>query len=265
LLIVYYPQHLPDARRTAEIWRKYCRSIGMGDIHICAALTHGNEDYLNFGFDSGVEFPPHNLRLANINFRLGFYDAFCGNVMEYATIAQSYLERTYTAPRVFKTVFPSWDNTARVKDRALIVLNGVPENYEYWLSSTIDLTLRSGGDVKDDKIVFINAWNEWAEGCHLEPDRWFGHGFLQATLNAKSGMRRFATFPDTHLPQAADESHHRTFWIDLIDLFDYHVKLRFGNLKLAVNRRPWLRSLLLPLVRKVRTLRARRTVGGSGG
>ncbi|HAS50558.1 MAG TPA: hypothetical protein DCS21_01910, partial [Gammaproteobacteria bacterium] len=110
----------------------------------------------------------------------------------------------------------------------------------------------------------INAWNEWAEGCHLEPDRWFGHGFLQATLNAKSGMRRFATFPDTHLPQAADESHHRTFWIDLIDLFDYHVKLRFGNLKLAVNRHPWLRSLFLPLVRKVRALRARRTVGGSG-
>jgi lipopolysaccharide biosynthesis protein len=260
-LIVYYPQHLPDPRRTAEIWRGYCRSIGMGDIHICAALTHGNEDYLNFGFDSGVEFPPHNLRLANINLRLGFYDAFRGNVMEYATIAQSYLERTYTAPRVFKTVFPSWDNTARVKDRALIVLNGVPENYEYWLSATIDLTLRSGGD---DKIIFINAWNEWAEGCHLEPDRWFGHGFLQATLNAKSGMRRFATFSDTSLPQAADESHHRTFWIDLVDLFDYHAKLRFGNLKLAVNRRPWLRSLLLPLVRKVRTLRARRPVGGSG-
>jgi hypothetical protein len=158
-------------------------------------------------------------------------------------------------------VFPSWDNTARVKERALIVLNGVPENYEYWLSSTIDLTLRSGGD---DKIVFINAWNEWAEGCHLEPDRWFGHGFLQATFNAKSGMRRFATFSDTSLPQAADESHHRTFWIDLVDLFDYHAKLRFGNLKLTVNRRPWLRSLLLPLVRKVRTLRARRPVGGSG-
>jgi lipopolysaccharide biosynthesis protein len=232
----------------------------LGEIHLGAALTHGSEEYLGFGFDSGVEFPPHNLlRLGNINREHGFYEAFLGNVMQYATVAQSYLERTYDAPRVFKTVFPSWDNTARVKERALIVLNGVPENYEYWLSATIDLTLRSG---EDDKIVFINAWNEWAEGCHLEPDRWFGHGFLQATLNAKSGMRRFATFPDTSLPQAADKSHHRTFWIDLVDLFDYHAKLRFGNLKLVVNRRPWLRSLLLPLVRKLRTLRARRAVGG---
>ena len=247
-LIVYQPQHLPDARKTVEIWREYCRLIGLGEIHVCAALTHGNEDYVAFGFDSGVEFPPHNLRVANFNNQLNFYNQFRGTVMQYAAIAQSYLYRTYSAARVFKTVFPSWDNTARTKERALVVINGVPDNYECWLASTIDLVEQSG---RNNELIFINAWNEWAEGCHLEPDRWFGHGFLQATLNAKNGLRRFSTFPECSLPHK-DEASHRTFWKDIGSTVTYHAGLKLGNLKLAVNRRPWLRRVVLPVVRVAR-------------
>jgi len=250
-LIIYRPQHLPDARNTVQIWREYCRSIGLGDIHVCAALTHGNEDYAKFEFDSAVEFPPHNLReVMNINGSIKFFEPFQGSVMQYAAIAQSYLGRTYLNERVFKTVFPSWDNTARTGNRAVVVQNGVPENYEYWLSSTIDKVLQSGDG---DQLVFINAWNEWAEGCHLEPDRWFGHGFLQATRNAKNGLRRFATFPKIDLPHT-NEIYHRTFWKDMADVVHYHVWIKIGNLKLAVNRRQWMRCILLPLIRVVRRI-----------
>lgn len=243
-LVVYRPQHLPDAKKTLNVWREYCKSIGLGEIHICAALVHGNEDYKQYGFDSGVEFPPHNLRSENINDQIKFYDAFKGNVLDYSTIAESYIKRLYKDSKVFKTVFPSWDNTARTKERALIVLNGHPENYEYWLSSTIDLAKKH----KDgEQLVFINAWNEWAEGCHLEPDRWFGHGFLEATLNAKKGIRRFATFTQIGLPNNESLAH-RTFLKDLVSVFFYHSNLKFGNIKRAIHRRPVLYKALFPII-----------------
>ena len=247
-LIVYRPQHLPDARKTAAVWRQYCRDMGIGEIHICAALSHGSEDYRQFGFDSGVEFPPHNLRTGNINNNISFLGQFRGNVMQYADIARSYLDRDYAGARIFKTVFPSWDNTARTGERALIVQNGTPDNYEHWLSATIDRINRNSTDTP---MLFINAWNEWAEGCHLEPDRRFGHGFLQATLNAKNGVRRFVDFPDVALPDA-ELAAHKALWKDLRDVFGYHAALRLGRLKLQINRVPRLRAVLVRLVRLVR-------------
>jgi hypothetical protein len=58
LLIVYRPQHLPDARRSAQIWRDYCQSVGIPKLQVYCAFTHGNWKYEQFGFDGGVEFPP---------------------------------------------------------------------------------------------------------------------------------------------------------------------------------------------------------------
>jgi hypothetical protein len=250
LLIVYRAQELPDAQRSAGVWRDYCRAAGIGEIHLCAALTHGNLDYRQFGFDSGVEFPPHNLAVTNVNQQLSFHGPFQGNVMQYAEVARSFLSRSYAGEHVFKTVFPSWDNTARTANRATLALNGTPENYEYWLSEAIDLTRRTA---KGEPLVFINAWNEWAEGCHLEPDRRYGRAFLEATRNAKRGLRRFQDFTHTGVP-ADGTAAPRRFWPEFSELLRYHLSLRFGNLKLAINRHPWLRNALLPLVRGVRKL-----------
>jgi hypothetical protein len=246
---VYRPPHIPDVRKSIGIWRDYCRAIGVGEIHIGGALTHQNEEYAEFGFDSGVQFPPHNLYSGNINHQVKFFNTFHGNLMQYEAIARAYLERTYAAPRVFRTVFPSWDNTARTKDRSLVVLNGTPDNYEHWLGAAIDLCSN-----EKDELVFINAWNEWAEGCHLEPDRWHGHKFLHATRNAKMGLRRFATFPDVGLPETAQ----REFWREISAVVSDHLPLQIERLRVAVNQIPWLRFMLLPFVRAMRALLAQR-------
>lgn len=240
-LIVYRPQHLPDAKRTAQVWRDYCRSVGIGEIHICAALTHGNMDYSQFGFDSGVEFPPHNLTCENIAGQVRFHEPFRGYVAQYAAIARSYMARQYNPSNVFNSIFPSWDNTPRTGNRGVIVLNGTPENYEYWLSETIRKTLENFP--RQERFVFINAWNEWAEGCHLEPDRKFKRRFLEATLRAKNGDSRLTAFQD-EITRSSDDVSRRLFLCDVREVFAYHLSILFGQILVVLKKFPRLRAFL---------------------
>ena len=239
--IVYRPQNLPHPKRTAKIWREYCKSIGIEKIHICAALTHGNEDYAQFGFDSGVEFPPHNLQVDNISDKILFHNRFKGNVVVFNDVAQSYLDRSYANQNIFKSVFPCWDNTARTNDRALIILNSTPGNYEYWLKGAISKT--SENFPNQERFVFINAWNEWAEGCHLEPDRKYQRQFLDATLRVRTGHSNIKAFKDILLSVLSVEQK-RTLAGDLYNLLDYHRALYYGRLRLWVKRHPRIRNLI---------------------
>lgn len=240
-LIVYRPQHLPDARKTAAIWRDYCRSVGIGEIHLCAALTHGNEDYAQFGFDSGVEFPPHNLKCRNVADQISFYEPFRGYVVKYQAIAQAYLERKYPHCNVFRGVFPSWDNTPRTGNRGVIVLDGTPANYEYWLAESMRKTLEDFPS--QERFVFINAWNEWAEGCHLEPDRKFQHQFLEATLRAKNELSRLQGFSGATLPSFGD-GQKRTLLRDLRWVITYHSSALVGQLAAWLKRFPRIRKFV---------------------
>lgn len=247
-LIVYRPQHLPDARKTATVWKDYCRSVGIGDIHICAALTHGNEDYTQFGFDSGVEFPPHNLKCQNISSTIPFAEPFKGNVFEYHLAAQKYLSKEYHQRNVFKCVFPSWDNTPRTGDRGVIALNSTPDNYEYWLSATLKKTIEEYPG--EERLVFINAWNEWAEGCHLEPDRKFQRQYLEATLRAKDGQSALREF--TNALVSDDSRPTRTFFGDIYLVVRYHYSILFGRLVAGLKKFPRLRRFVRWLVNGVR-------------
>jgi hypothetical protein len=123
--------------------------------------------------------------------------------VEYSEFAQHYLDRTYRQPNIFRTVTPSWDQTPRVGSRAFLALNGTPANYEYWLAETLRKTAQEFPG--EERFVFVNAWNEWAEGCHLEPDRRFQRQFLEATLRAMSGQSAKSGFEDKGLPKAEAE------------------------------------------------------------
>jgi lipopolysaccharide biosynthesis protein len=247
ILIVYRPQHLRDAKTTVRIWRDYCHAIGIGEIHLCAALTHGNTDYAQFGFDSGVEFPPHNLTVGSHDDGVAFYKPFQGHTFLFHEIADAYLNKNYQSANVFRCVFPSWDNTARTENRALIVLNGTPKNYEYWLSEAIR---RTTGDFPGEKrLVFINAWNEWAEGCHLEPDRKHALGFLEATRRAISGQSRLTSFLDVTMPDD-NASKHPSFLLDLAILVKHHLYRYKRSVHLLLDRMPRARRAIRHLLHR---------------
>ena len=255
LLIVYRPQQIPDPKKTIQSWRAYCHQVGLGQIHVAAALTHGNKDYLKYGCDSGVEFPPHNTAARDTAETLPFYGPFHGQVIRYEDIAEEYLERDYKDGVVFRTVFPAWDNTARVGSRSLIVSNSSPDNYEHWLSSVLD-GAADRSDVSGD-IVFVNAWNEWAEGCHLEPDSRDKLGYLEATLRAKRGLTRSKGFASYAGPRLA-KTEQRSLRRDLGSLLAYHAASARRSLFASIRARPWLKKLFRPAYIFARNMRRER-------
>jgi GT2 family glycosyltransferase/SAM-dependent methyltransferase len=186
LILVYRVSIFPDFKATAKIWREICKKKGVGDIYIVLVesmeLVHKNTHPSIYGCDASVEFPPHELaHQIDIPGEILNND-FSGAVGDYRTIALRYATRDFPRYKRFKGVMPGWDNTARMQDKSFIFHNATPGAFQAWLTETIYQTkLQHYGD---ERLIFINAWNEWAEGAYLEPDQRFGHSYLQAVSNA---------------------------------------------------------------------------------
>ncbi len=75
-----------------------------------------------------------------------------------------------------------WDNTPRLPANGHVFVNAHPANYQRWLTAVVAQTVQR--NLPGERLVFINAWNEWAEGSHLEPDEAYGHAYLEATRRA---------------------------------------------------------------------------------
>lgn len=183
LLIVYRPSLIPNVNRMVEVWREYCRDIGIGEIYL--VLTHSFDviDPETIGFDAAVEFSPNNMPLKGVKRKVDFINPeFSGNIYDYESAIE--LARKYTSPTYtkFRCVCPSWDNEARKTGKGTVLDGAKPSLYRKWLDVVNEETIKNN-DV-DKRLVFINAWNEWAEGAYLEPDKKFGYAYLDATRNA---------------------------------------------------------------------------------
>jgi lipopolysaccharide biosynthesis protein len=183
LIVVYRVGLLPHPQRSASIWREVCRREGIGELYICAAKTYETAHPAQYGFDAIVEFPPHGLRTPTINARLEITNPdFDGQIIDYREFVVDCLARPEWPYVAHPTVMPGWDNTPRRRDNALTFFNASPEIYELWLREVVLRTIERRRPT--EQLVFINAWNEWAEGAHLEPDRRYGHQYLRATQRA---------------------------------------------------------------------------------
>jgi hypothetical protein len=116
---------------------------------------------------------------------------FTGELYDYQDMAINAVTESLPDFKMFLGAMPSWDNTARRGSSAHAFINSNPDLYEFWLRGAIEKTKqRHSGD---EQIVFINAWNEWAEGAHLEPDQKYGHSHLLATRKALKGTHSWRT------------------------------------------------------------------------
>lgn len=179
LLLVYKPVLIPELARTVERWRAQAARSGERAPYLVACETTDSRQPLDAGFDATVEFPPHRHRAVWMNAQIAGLDpGFRGIVTSYrAQVIQSLTRRTGGARRL-RCVFPSWDNTARRGRDATVFAGSSPELFGHWVEAMVrDTRRRLSGD---ERLLFVNAWNEWAEGCCLEPDARYGTRYLEA-------------------------------------------------------------------------------------
>jgi hypothetical protein len=199
---VYRTTELPDPKRTTDIWREVCTDLGVGEPFLLRIEGFAGEegDPRPLGFDAAVEFAPDWRRLRGAQRRTLPWrllrgarltsDAFARHrVYDYDTVVDRALAKPLAPYPCFPGVTPSWDNSPRRPLDAVILRDATPAAYERWLDKAFERARIQA----PAPWVFVNAWNEWAEGSVLEPTREHGRGFLEATGRAVSRARRVAT------------------------------------------------------------------------
>jgi lipopolysaccharide biosynthesis protein len=181
LLLIYRLDLLPDARRSARTWREYCRKIGLGEIFVCCTLAFGAVNPIDFEFDAAIEFPPNMTGVSLFeDSELDLNPEFVGHLHDYANSIQRAKEFEYSDFEVFRGVYPGWDNTARRGAAATVFPNSTPSLYLEYLHTVLGL-VGEREPRRDHRMIFVNAWNEWAEGAYLEPDERYGYAYGEAT------------------------------------------------------------------------------------
>lgn len=197
LFIFYRTEHLPDPRRTFDLWRERAIKAGIGDLYLARFEASGYKsagDPRALGLDVSIEFAPdwrrlggsyHVTRKARLAISLGLLPKAYRkhNIVDYSRVVDLAIAKPTPDYPFIRCVSPGFDNTARrAEGGAQIFRDSTPEEYERWLDAMLRWT--DEHDVSTQRVVFINAWNEWAEGNHLEPDSRFGHAYLAATHKA---------------------------------------------------------------------------------
>jgi hypothetical protein len=209
LFLVYRVNQLPDPVRTASVWREGARRSGVSEIFLCRVESFAGErdDPAKIGFDAAVEFQPDWCH---------FGPARCrgpNEVYDYASVVERMLHKAPPGYTRFPCVMPSWDNAARRSSGATILHGSTPQLYQQWLTRVL---LKRECGKGTDGIVFLNAWNEWAEGNHLEPCQRWGRAYLEATRDALTAAARPEPPPSEMNSRTAAENSHAAPYEPLI-------------------------------------------------
>ncbi|WP_206523043.1 glycoside hydrolase family 99-like domain-containing protein, partial [Mesorhizobium sp. M7A.T.Ca.TU.009.02.1.1] len=187
LLVVYRAKDIPDPRRWFSLWRDRVVANGFPGLHISVVDFYDISTPEEVGADSLVEFPPHKFNGPQNHpseFPTFTNPNFSGGVVDYRKMIAQSANRPKPSFNMFRGIIPGWDNTARRQNNPTIVVNSAPELYGKWLQFLRFQARRDHPD-PDSRLLFVNAWNEWGEGCYLEPDQRWGLSYLEETLRGK--------------------------------------------------------------------------------
>jgi lipopolysaccharide biosynthesis protein len=193
ILAIYKAGQITDLANVVTHWRKRAREGGVGDLFVLNA-DFGSEPHrlegtpAEYGLDGSLGFPPHNNLwqwLPHDGLRID--PRFQGNILSYEALAEDAEERlrSQLEPSVFPGVMVAFDNTPRRQWASDIWYGANPYTFRRWLATAVDSV---ADRAPDERLVFVNAWNEWAESAVLEPTDRFGKTFLLAVRDVSRGQ-----------------------------------------------------------------------------
>ena len=184
LLMVYRPDHVPAPQRFFADLRCAIGDLGLGDPFLIVPDAFG-QSASTLDFDAAAGFPPHGggNELRNDLCKIRMFDVEArGLAIDYDALIECILRNEGDGKPLFPGVCPSWDNEARRGVDGVSFYGASPTKYGRWLQLALEKALREQSG--PDRFVFISAWNEWAEGANLEPDRHYGYAYLAQTRQA---------------------------------------------------------------------------------
>jgi hypothetical protein len=197
LFCINEPNLIPDMVAFTDLFRELAVKKGLKGIYIVANTGDINWDPTKHGCDaanlvllgnlyrglpSGNKFMYRKLRNQIIKRPLWthIYRKIWKRpvqIYSYKDVIPYLLSQKKFSYDCYPCVIPNWDNSPRSGIRSMIFRDSTPQLFEQHLNDALSLVSHNP-DSK--KIIFIKAWNEWAEGNHLEPDRKFGLQYLEA-------------------------------------------------------------------------------------
>ena len=193
LMAIYRPAQIPDTAKAIAAWRDAARREGIGELFVMNVDVVKDFDgvgpatHAEWGLDGSLGFPPHNALWDWLPHQhVGAVPGFGGNILSYQSLVQDAigkLERG-TPDRYYPGVMVNFDNTARRQASPDVWFGSNPYTFRRWLAAAVASVAQRD---PEHRLVFINAWNEWAEGAVLEPSDRFGSTFLQAVRDVAYG------------------------------------------------------------------------------
>jgi lipopolysaccharide biosynthesis protein len=198
VFMIYKPDEIPNLKNFIHRTRVELRNLGIENIKILGS-THGKKikkELISSGIDIIVDFMPNSYRITRFNSKVfdilfqvltgrrkylihKIFPRIQANIfLSYKKIVEDSINRRLDK-EIIPCVFPSWDNTSRRRLNSTIIQNKDVKLFAKWFKFSLEFQIVKSKEENSDQMIFINAWNEWGEGCHLEPDVEMGFAFLE--------------------------------------------------------------------------------------
>ena len=202
LFLIYKPELIPNLNEMLDYWNELAKQKGLEKIVFAyqypqfyymkdkddsrftygiqfePVFSNGDMKYKTLNKAKKIQFLIQNKDILNRKIKNGIRKILRIQrpiIYKYDKVWKRLLENKPDNNKMVLGAFVDWDNTARRGKKSTCYVGADPVKFGKYMKKLVE---------KDKKeyhkdMIFINAWNEWAEGAYLEPDEKYGYQYLE--------------------------------------------------------------------------------------